>query len=164
LHNMKIPYGGFDINHSHAASVVLSYMGMNQSEEDPRPMYKAAYVDWFDDDDRTNRDMDAEARFQGTADVLNHAFTRLKVKTKGDSLQLQGNKAEADEAKNVRKGSTMKSIANGDFIPREQQKVRTNLVTSPRKRDIHVYWFSTILAWGLVVFLICVVLRLMKVF
>ncbi len=163
LRRIMIPVGGFSIPHSHADRVKIVYKKVFPSDGKQIPLYKCVDCGGMDKIDEMNvKDMSESELAAVTIDGVINQATRLEKKLEGDQLQLREAKAEHDENENVE----MAGIIKGLSVERKYQERVSNTMRrikmTPKKDDIPVYWGITAFGYGLAIFFLILLLRMMN--
>ncbi len=148
LRRMKVPAGGFSVNHSHAERVKLVYKRIVSGD---LPVYKLNDSAYFDNVDKEAEPDDPTAFAAGLVETLAYQYKRLELRVQGDLQALQNVKAEKDEDKDIEKKQMIDLVKSFNI---QKDKDAIDFRMHPKREEAPVFWFLTAIGWGLFVFVL----------
>lgn len=145
LRRMKVPAGGWAVDHSHAERIKLIFKKIIMSD---LPCYKLNDSAYFDNVDKETVIDDPTAFALGLVDTVTYTYKRLELKVEADLQALQDSAAEKDETLDLEKARQAEMVATFNV---DDDMRRINWRLNPKKEEIAIFWFLTVIGWALFV-------------
>jgi len=139
LRKMKVPSGGFVVDHSHAERIKLIYKTTILGRI---PFYILNDSGYFDDINKPTNPADGADLGSGIIDAISYLHNRFMIKISSDLQDLDTMRANAEEAQDNMKKDEAVQVAHfdlGDDIQRVEKEIR-KMRMSPKKEEMPVFW------------------------